>query len=183
MMNKNILIGVIIVVVLGFILFQSNDGNAPADTSPKGTPQSEQSVDITGQVEEFEIEGANHIAAGQTGVEYKTNPPTSGSHWPNAAEWNFYDDELTDEQLVHNLEHGGIWISYKDLSEEEINTLKEIEAENKGAVIITPREANDARIVVASWGRYMKLENIDRESIQNYINEYINNSPEKLIHN
>lgn len=146
-------------------------------------------VSLEGKVEEFEIEGTNHVGPGEK-VSYNTNPPTSGSHWATPADWRFNDNELPDEQLVHNLEHGGIWITYKpsliaqgsneDLDEASINRLKDIAKNNSNSVVITKRDNNDNPIVVASWGRMMKLSEVDEALIQKYIDTYINKSPEKL---
>ena len=136
-------------------------------------------VSLNGLVEEHKIEGVNHIRPGGT-TTYNTNPPTSGPHWANAADWKFSDEELADEQLVHNLEHGGIWITYKDLDEGSINTLKNIAKNNRNSVVITRRDKNDDLIVVVSWGRMMKLTEVDETLIQKYIDTYINQSPEKL---
>ena len=137
-------------------------------------------VSLEGKVEELEVEGANHVGAGQT-VSYSTNPPTSGSHWTNPADWRFFDKSLPDEQLVHNIEHGGIWISYKGLSSENIDRLKDIAKNNSNSVVVTNRENNDDSIVVVSWGRMMRLDEVDEALIQKYINTYINQSPEKLV--
>jgi hypothetical protein len=48
-------------------------------------------------------------------VQYKTNPPTSGSHDPIAAEDGIYppDGPPDLEQSVHALEHGRINIQYR----------------------------------------------------------------------
>lgn len=151
----------------------------------KKTPEEiafEQRVDeisLEGKVEEFEIEGVNHVSPEET-VSYNTNPPTSGSHWATPANWKFNDKELSDEQLVHNLEHGGIWITYKDLDEESINKLKDIAKNNSNSVVITKRDKNNNPIAVASWGRMMKLSEVNEALIHKYINTYINQSPEKL---
>ncbi len=172
---RNVVISVVVlaVVIIGYRL------------ATKKTPEEiafEQKVDevsLEGKVEEFEIEGVNHVGPGET-VSYNTNPPTSGSHWATPADWRFNNKELPDEQLVHNLEHGGIWITYKDLDEESINKLKDIAKNNSNSVVITKRNKNDNPIVVASWGRMMKLSEVNEALIQKYIDSYINQSPEKL---
>lgn len=136
-------------------------------------------ISLEGKVEEIEIEGREHVALG-TDVEYGTNPPTSGSHYGTPADWGVYDKELTDEAVVHSLEHGGIWITYKDVSDEDKVTLEEIGKENSQSVVVSPRSANDAKIAVASWGKLMKLEKADKALIQKYIDTYKNQSPERL---
>ena len=50
------------------------------------------------------IQGADHIPMGTPHPEYNSNPPSSGWHYAEPARQGFYDEELPDEQIVHNLE-------------------------------------------------------------------------------
>ncbi len=173
--NIAVLIAVLVIVVAGYYLVSKK---SPEEIAFE---QKVDEVSLEGKVEEFKIEGVNHISSKET-VLYKTNPPTSGPHWSTPADWRFYDKELPDEQLVHNLEHGGIWITYKDLDKGSINKLKSIAKNNNNSVVITKRDENEDSVVVASWGRMMKLVEVDKALIQKYIDTYINQSPEKLAH-
>jgi hypothetical protein len=141
--------------------------------------QQVEDVSLEGKVEDFEIEGSNHVSPG-INVEYKTNPPTSGSHLSQGQNWGVYNKEINDKAAVHGLEHGGIWITYKDVNEETKEELESIGKANSQSVIVSPRSSNDNKIVVASWGRMMKLDSIDKVLIQKYIDVYKNQSPEKL---
>jgi len=136
-------------------------------------------VSLDGKVTEFPIEGRDHVPSSEN-VSYKTNPPTSGDHLAEAKTWGVYDEEIDNKAAVHGLEHGGIWITYKDINDDEIQTLKEIGNSNSQSVIVSPRLENEDKIVVASWGKMMKLETIDKALIQKYIDTYKNQSPEKL---
>ncbi|HRN69837.1 MAG TPA: DUF3105 domain-containing protein [Candidatus Woesebacteria bacterium] len=137
---------------------------------------------IEGMIEEFEIEGREHVQPGTDVEGYKTNPPTSGTHWSEAQTWGKYDEEVPDGAAVHALEHGGIWISYNEISDEMLKVLEEIQSENSGSVVLSPRRKNDSDIVIASWGRTMRLSEaeVNKAVIQKYINTYKNDSPEKL---
>ena len=130
--------------------------------------------------EAISVQGAKHISVGDSHPEYNSNPPTSGWHYAGPADWGFYDEELPDEQLVHSLEHGGIWISYKDIDEETKGKLKELGGRYPKSVITTPRAKNDAKIVLASWGRLQKFDQYDEEAIKSYIKANLNKSPEPL---
>ncbi|KKT27886.1 MAG: hypothetical protein UW81_C0041G0003 [Candidatus Giovannonibacteria bacterium GW2011_GWC2_44_9] len=140
-------------------------------------------VKIPEMGEIYPIEGRDHVPDG-TKVEYHTNPPSSGSHYAKEAEWGVYDKALSDGQLVHNLEHGGVWISYKP-SIPTIATEKLISLAKsyRNKVILTPREANDKDIAVVSWGRIYKFDlavdgSFDENAIKNYIKKYKNTGPE-----
>lgn len=130
--------------------------------------------------ETFAILGQTHIAVGATHPAYNSNPPTSGSHYAQPADWGVYQKELPDEQLIHNLEHGGIWISYKDIDEKTKTDLEAIGKRYPGSVVVTPRSGDDAKIVLASWGRLLKLESFDETKIVDFIKANKNKSPEPL---
>lgn len=128
---------------------------------------------------EYADQGRAHIAPGQPHPEFNSNPPTSGWHYPTAARWGFYNDELPDELLIHNLEHGGIWISYRDAGDTEvIDALSNLARSYRSKVIVTHRPGNGSRIAVAAWGRLMTLEQFDRNAIVDFINRFRNKGPE-----
>lgn len=132
----------------------------------------------------YPIEGDKHVADG-TKVEYKTNPPTSGDHYGTPANWGVYDREIPDEAVMHNLEHGGVWITYKpEISEIAKSKLVEI-AKANSKVIMSPREKNDSMIALASWGRIYKPEVsadgvFDESAVKNFISKYRNTGPETV---
>ena len=129
--------------------------------------------------ESHAIEGRDHIAPGADHDEYETNPPTSGAHGTSLP-WGFSETEVLDENAVHNLEHGGIWITYKDLDEFSINKLKIIAELNAASVLISPRAANDHPVSVASWGRLLDMQSVDLDAINEFIKVNKNQSPERL---
>ena len=172
---KNVGIAVVVIAILvgGYKLVTQK---SPEEVTFR---EEVQEASLEGKVEEFEIEGREHVTPG-TEVEYKTNPPTSGNHYGTATDWGIYDEEISDEATVHSLEHGGIWVTYKDISQEEKVILEGIGKENSQSVIVSPRAGNDAKIAVVSWGKMMKLDTADKLLIQKYIDTYKNQSPEKL---
>ncbi|MFB6203091.1 MAG: DUF3105 domain-containing protein [Candidatus Nanohaloarchaea archaeon] len=125
-----------------------------------------------------EVMGRTHISVGEKHDSYNSNPPTSGPHYMRPATRGFYSREIPEERLVHNLEHGQVWISYRNISSETRAELKDLAQKYSGALIVTKRPENDARIAVASWGRLMKLEKYNETRIENYIRSFVNNSPE-----
>ena len=129
--------------------------------------------------EEIPIVSRDHINVGDPHEPYNSNPPTSGPH-AGPLPWGFSEQEVADEDAIHNLEHGGIWITFKDLDQQSIDALREIARENSLSVVVSPRAANDSPVAVASWGRLMKLETVDFDSIVEFIRKNKNKSPERL---
>lgn len=161
---KPVIISIIVVAAIGGLIFWSvwEEKNRPG--------------------QDVAIQGREHIAVGAQHPPYNSNPPASGPHYEEPADWGFYGRELPDEQLVHNLEHGGIWIAYKDIDDGTRVKLEALARKYSGSVIITLRPTNDAKIALASWGRLEKMDNFDEERISRFIKANKNKSPEKLAH-
>lgn len=128
--------------------------------------------------EEIPDLGANHINQGERVTTYNSNPPTSGPHWSTPQTCDFYTEEVPDEAVVHSLEHGAIWVTYKDKSLE--GSMKSLFEKESAKVLISPRSANDSLVAVASWGRLLKLDEFDEDQIIDFIGSNRNNSPEPL---
>jgi len=117
--------------------------------------------------------GNPHIPVGTKGTGYTSNPPTSGEHYGSEAKWDVYTQPVPDELVIHNLEHGGIWISYKDPNDTELAAkLAQVARRYSTKVIVTPRPQNDAPLAVAAWGRLLKLQTFDEQKIVAFINAY-----------
>ena len=127
------------------------------------------------------IQNRDHISQSETAQVYNSNPPTSGPH-SGAIKGGFYSDEILDINGVHNLEHGYIWVTYRNISPDTIATLKKIARKNSGKVLVSERRANDAQITLASWGRYDKMKEtiLDEAYVLRFIDKYTNTSPEKF---
>jgi|SRR3990167_4257704 len=174
-MVRNVFL-MIVILIIGIFGYLQLTRKSPEQVE---FDQQVKAASLDGKVAEFAIEGRDHVSAG-TAVQYQTNPPTSGAHLSQAENWGVYDQEIDDKAAVHGLEHGGIWISYQGISDEQKSILEEIGKANRQSVIVSPRSTNNDKIVVASWGKMMKLETADKALIQKYIMQYKNQSPEKL---
>ena len=129
----------------------------------------------------FKAQSRDHIKAEATHDNYNSNPPTGGWHNAQAVQSGIYSKEFPDEQLVHNLEHGHIWIAYKpDLPKEQIDALARIALDYGSKIIMAPRSANDAPIALVAWERLLKLDTVDELQIQAFIDVYRGHGPENV---
>lgn len=185
------LIPTIVIVGIGVWYFSVPGNHLMRNEDDKPVPVAR---DVEG-TQYFDIVGRSHIASGTPGSGYNSNPPTSGNHWGSPAKAGIYDKQLPDEQLIHNLEHGYVWISYRPgnnnaeasagagqstgVSEDVINELKKIVEADNWKVILEPREKNDKVIALAAWGRLLNLDNPDYDKVKDFIKTYRNRGPEK----
>lgn len=135
----------------------------------------------------YAIISRDHIAVGASHEDYNSNPPSSGAHYGEPAKGGFYDVTETaplDEALIHNLEHGEIWIAYRpSISTTTKDALKKFAA--RSLIVATSRAANDADIALVAWGRVDKFDltapaGLDETRVNDFITRYLNHGPEKV---
>jgi hypothetical protein len=128
----------------------------------------------------YESLGREHINLGDEHIPYNSNPPTSGPH-ASPLRTRVYTSDMPDENLIHNLEHGHIWLSYRDSDDEEtLSLFRQFQSQFTSSVIVTHRPANDSRIAVAAWTRLLKLDDPDEEQILAFIRRYLDKAPESI---
>lgn len=128
--------------------------------------------------------GREHVSSKEYGGD---QPPTSGSH-ANPVAWGVYDTEVRDDQVIHNMEHGGIHVSYQpDLPQDQIEKLKKLLSEpfsnpefQPKKIVLAPRAANKSPIELSSWRRSESLASYDQKKIEEYITRNLGKSPEPL---
>ena len=128
--------------------------------------------------------GREHVSSKEYGGD---QPPTSGSH-ANPVAWGVYDTEVRDDQVIHVMEHGGIYVSYQpDLPQDQIEKLKKLLSEpfsnpefQPKKIVLAPRAANKSPIELSSWRRSESLASYDQKKIEEYITRNLGKSPEPL---
>ncbi|MGH2735392.1 MAG: DUF3105 domain-containing protein, partial [Actinomycetota bacterium] len=129
-------IAVAVALVVGILVFQGR--NDDGSSGNVGVAAGEAGCN---DVETSEAGGnREHVDAG-TPVEYDTNPPTTGAHWPpdQVATAGFYEEQIEPERLVHNMEHGQVIIWYDPNASDEVKDQIEALVQQEPAVnIATP---------------------------------------------
>jgi hypothetical protein len=162
-----IAVGVIVAVLLvGVIVWSIQKTNQP----------------VPGQA--MPIQGQEHIALGQSHPPYNSDPPTSGWHYDQPADAGFYETSLPDEQIVHNLEHGHVIISYDCTKLVDCETVKAdlrrvVERFQRWKVVAVARENADTAIALTAWGRIDKLDTYDEDRIVAFVRHWRDRGPER----
>jgi hypothetical protein len=103
-------------------------------------------------------------------VDYPQSPPVGGEHDPEWLECGVYDVPVREENAVHDLEHGTVWISYDpDLGDGDVDELAEELPQNG---ILAPYPGLTAPVVVTVWGRQLALAGADDPRLQLFIRTY-----------
>ena len=97
-------------------------------------------------------EGNTHIQSKSDAPVYKTNPPTSGNHWPDPLADGAYAEHPDPIYSVHSLEHGRIEIQYSpDLPEKDQLMLKGLFDESPAGVLLFPNPDMPYEVAATAW--------------------------------
>lgn len=126
-----------------------------------------------------------HIDNDQT-VEYSTSPATSGDHWATPMSCGFYEDGLSDERIVHNLEHGNIVVSYNLATDGEVDQLRDaLEGIGKNAIWGVTRSYDkipSGTVALAAWGVLDTMQEVDEDRIKTFFDTYSGAlGPERIV--
>ena len=112
----------------------------------------------------------------------KCVPPNGG---PQCGPWpaGVFAQPVPDGNAVHSLEHGIVWITYNPelLSGEAIDILEHIADDFRRDVILSPRPQNSMAVAAVSWGRVLRLDAPDEQSLEDFIRTNRDRSPEPGI--
>lgn len=87
-----------------------------------------------------------------TSPKWNTDPPTSGPHYQIPAVFGIYEDEIEMARLVHNLEHGGIYILYgKDVPAATVDELRSFYESHKTGTIMAPLDRLGDKFALGAW--------------------------------
>jgi hypothetical protein len=102
---------------------------------------------------------------------YVTNPPVGGAHngvWQNCM-GDVYDAPIANEHAVHSLEHGAIWVTYKQgLDAADVATLQK-KVEGKDYMLMSPIAGLDHNVSLQAWGYQLKVDDASDSRIDAFI--------------
>ncbi len=185
------LVTVVIAAVALILVLNNGSDNTPKSGTSDGTNTSTGSTiaiaaDPSAKVETFDNQGQDHIKPGTKHVPYNSDPPTSGPHFETALPWGVYQQPLTDEYAVHNLEHGGI-VMYYDCTKDCESVINQLTVYGRRyapnvftGIMVAPRQnmPDGAKIAVTAWRTRLLLKSLDTTKINEFIKNYFNKAPE-----
>lgn len=157
----------LVLATVGAVLVLGAALAAPlVDHALRGEEEVQRAIDLS-LVETFDITDRTHTT---DEVDYPQNPPAGGAHAPIWLACGVYDEPVRDENAVHDLEHGSVWITHApDLSADDLEALAAQLPDNG---IMSPREDLPSPVVVTVWGAQLQLDGADDERLALFLEEY-----------
>lgn len=171
---------ILIAVAAGFYLRGQNAG--------------QQLVNQARQLPALPDEGRDHVRDG-TPLNYKYNPPSSGSHYNQPQPAGVFDTEVSPGNWLHSLEHGYVVVLLKcpggcpdlvaqmrQLYDKEIPNSR---FGNKKLVVTLYSQAftdpaKEAPVTLVAWNREDMLPAFDRDKIVAFYKAYVDKGPEQV---
>jgi hypothetical protein len=107
-------------------------------------------------------------------VDYPQSPPVGGDHSP---EWldctgTGYTDPVPNENAVHSLEHGAVWVTYDESLAEGDVALLAGRVEGEPYTFMSPYPEQSSPVMLTAWGVQLGLDSVDDPRIDEFLTTY-----------
>jgi hypothetical protein len=108
----------------------------------------------------------------ETRVSYDQSPPVGGPHNPAWLNCGVYDEPQQNENVVHTLEHGAVWIAYdpETTTDAEIAALVELAPDTY--TVISPYEGLGDAKAISAWGAQLLFTDVEDPAVEDFLTEF-----------
>ncbi|MGE3619201.1 MAG: DUF3105 domain-containing protein [Acidimicrobiia bacterium] len=119
-----------------------------------------------------------HVLGNATGVQYTSDPPTSGPHQPSPGIHGALDEPLSRPLQVGVLEEGGIVIQYRDdLAPGDVAELRALAADD---VVVAPAPDLDDAVAATAWTYKRTCGSVDAAALREFVDQRRGHGPDQL---
>ena len=123
--------------------------------------------------------GVQNIDVGPAGqhtegsVNYAQTPPAGGEHNPAWQNAGFYDQPVKNENAVHTLEHGAVWITYSpNLPRDQVSELRNL-SDSRDCILVSPYKGLDSPVLASAWGKQLRLDGANDPALKQFVSNYM----------
>ncbi|MGW1621048.1 DUF3105 domain-containing protein [Streptomyces sp. NPDC002172] len=161
-------------VVGGVVLVNSQSGKSDSASDAKGdsgdsghfVTGSDGVRTWTGKLSRTHVTGT---------VKYPMHPPVGGNHnpvWLNC-NGNVYTKAVKDENAVHALEHGAVWVTYTDkASKSDVDKLA-AKVKQTPYSLMSPYADQTSPIELSAWGHQLSVTSADDPKVGTFFETYV----------
>jgi hypothetical protein len=149
-------VAAVVVIVVVVVVLVSNRGSTP-------TPVGYDKVGTFGGL------SRNHT---NSPVHYAQTPPVGGDHNPVWQNCGSYAQPLHNENAVHSLEHGAVWITYQpNLPKDQVDKLAGV-GRGQSFVLVSPYPGLPAPVVASAWGVQEWFHTANDPKLNEFVSKY-----------
>ncbi|MFE7132123.1 DUF3105 domain-containing protein [Streptomyces sp. NPDC057638] len=160
--------GVVVAGLVGFGLFvlnKENEEDKKAEALKAQPIASEQTWDPKKL-------GRTHV---DKRVNYPQKPPVGGDHhqaWMNC-NGDVYKESIPNENAVHSLEHGAVWVTYNDKAPKAEVEKLEKRVKKTPYSMMSPVGDQTGAIMLTAWGKQVTVDNAADKRVEQFFGKYI----------
>ncbi|WP_395573846.1 DUF3105 domain-containing protein [Streptomyces sp. BK79] len=176
--NRILTIAVSAVVVVGLVvggvvLVRSQSDDSDDTTASDGKSTSGEFVAGKDGVRTWKgTLSRNHVAKK---VSYPAEPPVGGDHnqvWMNC-DGDVYTKPLNNENAVHSLEHGAVWVTYNDKAPKaDVEKLAE-KVKKTPYSLMSPVDGQQDPIMLSAWGHQRTVTGADDPDVDKFFEKFV----------
>lgn len=158
-------------LALGMAACSSDAQSAPAPTDGAIVGPTVPVQDSIPGVQTYSGLSRTHTNAPQN---YPQSPPVGGDHSPVWQTCGVYDAPVRNENAVHSLEHGAVWLAYNpDLPADQVAIVAAF-ATNQTHVLVSPYPslAKGEAVVATAWGVQLRLDSVTDPRLAQFVAKY-----------
>lgn len=175
--NRILTIGASVLIVAGLtvggtvlIRSQSDDSASSTASDSKSTGKWETGSD---GVKTWSTKlTQNHVTKT---VKYPMEPPVGGDHnpvWQNC-NGDVYDKAVKNENAVHSLEHGAVWVTYNSKAPEaDVKALAE-KVKKTPYTLMSPVEDQKDPVMLSAWGHQRTVTGATDPNVDKFFEKYV----------
>ncbi len=105
-------------------------------------------------------------------VTYPQNPPVGGAHSPTWQTCGIYGQPIANENAVHSLEHGAVWITYQpNLDASSVEQLRSLVRGHDHA-LLSPYPGLPSPVVISAWGVQLRVSSASDPRLAQFVPKY-----------
>jgi hypothetical protein len=165
------------VAIVAVVIATHKSSNGTDAANPYRQPEIAAAKAIKGVT--FKVEPNHAHTQGNVTVKYDTTPPTGGNHnqiWADCT-GTVYSKPIANENAVHMLEHGTVWITYNadEVKGAALAALAKKVQDIGNDIALSPYPNLDVPVSLQSWGYQLKVQSPTDGRIDTFIAALRNN--------
>ena len=179
--RRNRMLGIIggalaLVLVVGGVaaaLYFGTQEQAPGSVASPSPVQTVDPALLEGTYEErlqlFPETTGGHTAGP---VAYAQTPPVGGLHNPTWLNCGVYDEPQQNENAVHALEHGAVWITYDPdfIDQDQVDALVALAPPTY--ILISPYPGLGDAMAISAWGAQLRFTDVDDPFVIQFLDQF-----------
>ncbi|MFC5662580.1 DUF3105 domain-containing protein [Kitasatospora misakiensis] len=123
-------------------------------------------------VQTFGAPGRAHV---ETPVAYPQTPPVGGDHNPLWLNCNgdVYTKPVPNENAVHSLEHGAVWITYNDKASPADVAALAAKVQGKPYTFMSPYPTEQGTITLTAWSTQLVVDSANDPRVDAFLTSYV----------